>query len=293
MTRVVKLIFLDNDPAKRAVCDEANRTARVVKIPRALLSECVHREELTQVGLYLLFGENVDEPDRNFVYVGESENVLARLSEHALKFEKFDWHTALVLIAQDRALNKAHVKYLEHEWHARLMDANAAVVDQNIPTRSSLNEAERAIANDFSVTGQFLVEALGYRVFEKKSQIVQPAGATTAVPRFVFETSVKLGNKSYGQPVKEGFLVEEGSILDLELKKAGKDYWGPVREKLVSQGVIGLQGGRLVFLKDWLAPSPSRAAGVAYGGSVNGLEYWQTVETSETLRSWQAKNTIA
>lgn len=292
MTRVVKLVFLDDDPSKRALCDEANRTARILKIPRAMLAGSAERKELDQVGLYLLIGENSDEPDRPFVYVGETENLMERLSGHTSTFTKFDWHTALVLVAQDESLNKAHVKYLEHEWYQIMVAANVASVDQNVPSRARLAEAEEAIANDFSKTGRFLIEALGFRVFEKRALVTQTAGIREDVPRFVFLTSQAQGNRSYGRPTEDGFLVEQGSCLDPELKKAGVKYWGPVRARLAQENVIGTLNGKLVFLKEWLAPSPSRAAAVAYGGSVNGLEYWRTEATGETLRSWQAKNAI-
>jgi Domain of unknown function (DUF4357) len=292
VTRVVKLVFLDDDPAKRAFCDESNRTARVFKLPRALISQSSNRDELEQVGLYLLVGNNENEPDRPFAYVGEAENVLERLKQHHSNFQKFDWNIALLLISQDKSLNKAHVKYLEHEWYQKLISANVASVDQTIPTRSSLSESENAIADDFSKTGQFLVEALGYRLFESRSQIAIAPQSAQRVQKFVFETSKKQGNRAYGYPTTDGFLVEKGSGLDLEEKRAGLEYWGPVRKELRDQGIIGMQDGKLVFLTDWLAPSPSRAAAVAYGGSVNGLEYWRTENSGETLRSWQARNAL-
>jgi Domain of unknown function (DUF4357) len=289
MTRVVKLVFLDDDPAKRAFCDESNRTARVFKLPRALIGQSSNRDELEQVGLYLLVGANENEPDRPFAYVGEAENVLERLKQHHSNFQKFAWNMALLLISQDKSLNKAHVKYLEHEWYQKLLSSNVAFIDQTVPTRSSLSESEKAIADDFSKTGQFLVEAFGFRFFESRSQV---AVASQAVQKFVFETSKKQGNKAFGYPTENGFMVEKGSGLDFEEKKAGLEYWGPVRKQLREEGVIGVQNDKLVFLKDWLAPSPSRAAGVAYGGSVNGWEYWRIESSGETLRSWQARNAV-
>ena len=293
MTRVVKLVFIDDDPAKRAFCDESNRTARAFKIPRVLLDSSSNRDELAQVGLYLLIGTNDNEIDRPFVYVGEAENVYTRLKQHHDQFSKFDWHTGIALISQDKSLNKAHVKYLEHRWHDRLVNANIASMDQTIPTKSSLNESDQAVAEDFSKTGQFLVEALGFRLFEVRSQTAVLDTTAGAAPRFAFTTSRSRGNTSYGYPTDDGFVVLAGSVLDPDEKPAGIEYWAPVRKQLRDDGVIGQRDSKLIFLKDWLAPSPSRAAAVVYGGSVNGLEYWRIEGTKETLRAWQARNTLA
>lgn len=295
MPSLVKLLLIDDDPAKRVVCDQSNRTARVVKLPRSMLLASTGRPELKQVGLYLLVGSNEDEPDRPFVYVGESELLLDRLLEHDKSFERFTWQTALVVVAQDGCLNKAHAKHLEHHWHAELKRADGVVLNQATPAFAALNEADRAIVDDFSSTAQFLIAALGFRLFDAPKLVVAVAAAVSvipSIPRFVFETSLKRKNRSFGRPQGDRFVVEVGSILDDEMKAAGQAYWGPVREQLRIDGVIGENNGKLVFLKEWSASSPSRAAGVAYGGSVNGLKYWVAEQSGETLKEWLARHAV-
>lgn len=296
MPSLVKLLLIDDDPAKRVVCDQSNRTARVVKLPRSMLTASIGRPELKQVGLYLLVGSNEDEPDRPFAYVGESELLFDRLIEHDKSFDRFTWQTALVVVAQDGSLNKAHAKHLEHHWHAELKRADGVVLNQTTPAFAALNEADRAIVNDFSTTAQFLIAALGFRLFDAPKSVttaVTPDPIISGIPRFVFETSLKRKNRSFGRPLGERFVVEIGSVLDDETKAAGDAYWSPVREQLRAEGVIGTKDGKLVFLKEWSASSPSRAAGVAYGGSVNGLKYWVAEQSGETLKEWLARHAVS
>ena len=229
------------------------------------------------------------------MYVGESELLLDRLLEHDKSFERFTWQTALVVVAQDGCLNKAHAKHLEHHWHAELKRADGVVLNQATPAFAALNEADRAIVDDFSSTAQFLIAALGFRLFDAPKLVVAVAAAVSvipSIPRFVFETSLKRKNRSFGRPQGDRFVVEVGSVLDDEMKAAGQAYWGPVREQLRIDGVIGENNGKLVFLKEWSASSPSRAAGVAYGGSVNGLKYWVAEQSGETLKEWLARHAL-
>jgi hypothetical protein len=295
MPSLVKLLLIDDDPSKRVVCDQSNRTARVVKLPRPMLMASTGRAELKQVGLYLLVGSNEDEPDRPFIYVGESEQLFDRLVEQDKSFDRFTWQTALVVVAQDASLNKAHAKHLEHHWYTELKRADGVVLNQTTPAFAALNEADRAIVDDFSATAQFLIAAIGFRLFDSPKSVANAtltALFASEVPRFVFETSLKRKNRSFGRPLGDRFVVETGSVLDDETKAAGDAYWSPVRKKLRDEGVIGEKDGKLVFLKEWTASSPSRAAGVAYGGSVNGLKYWVSEQSGETLKEWLARHVV-
>jgi Domain of unknown function (DUF4357) len=293
MTRVVKLVFIDNDPAKRVVCDESNRTARVYKIPRVMLDESKNRKELQQPAVYLLIGENEQEPDRPLVYVGESDDGLTRINQHEVGFVKFAWKLALVIIAQDAALNKAHVKYIENRWYELLRRIDSVALNQLTPQTSSLNESEQAIADDFSATAQFLIGALGYRFFEPSTRLIEKTAATLPIPRFVFNAVLARNIVAYGRPTEIGFVVEKGSLVDVTEKPAGLVYWKPVQDELLKQQIIGIVDGRMQFLADWTTSSPSRAAGAVYGGSRNGQLEWKSEATGETFREWEAKNTLS
>ena len=288
--RVVQFFFVQGDPDGIVICDESNRTARVVRIPRAQLSEALKRDDLKdRVATYLLVAENQEEIERPYVYVGESEDVGKRFTEHVATFSTFAWTHAIVVMSQNEVLNKAHVKYMERQWYELLQLADRCVISQNVPQAAKLSEAERAILDDFSATSKFLINALGYSFFEK-IVIKSVAPVANSIPRFKYLTHVKDGYLAFGKPAGEGFLVEKGSKVDPELKAGSSEYWRPVREQLVADRVIGHSSGQLQFLQDWVANSPSRAAAVVYGGSANGRVCWKAEQGGQTLADWQALN---
>lgn len=290
--RVVQFFFVQGDPDGIVICDEANRTARVFRIPRSQLAEAAKRDDLQdRVATYLLVADNQEESDRPYVYVGESEDVGGRLGIHATAFVGFAWTHVLLVVSQSEGLNKAHVKYLERQWHDKLLQADRSVLAQNVPQAAKLSEADRAVIDDFSSTGQFLIGALGYSFFDPvKTKPLQ--AAFKSIPRFKYLTHVNNGFLAYGRPSGEGFLVEKGSLLDPEIKPGSAQYWKPVRDELLASGVVGQKDGKLQFLDDWTANSPSRAAAVVYGGSANGRVCWRTEQGGQTLADWQAINSI-
>jgi Domain of unknown function (DUF4357) len=290
--RVVQFFFADGDPDGLLICDEANRTARLIRIPRNKLIEALKRDDLKdRVATYLLIAENQDAPDLPYVYVGESEDVGVRLQKHMTDFPSFAWTHAVVVVSQSEALNKAHVKYLERLWHDILIKNDRCLISQNIPQAAKLTESERAILDDFSLTGQFLLGALGYSFFEASKVKITPA-ASKDIPRFRMITHVNNGFLAYGKPSGDGFLVEKGSFLDPEMKPSTAEYWQPVRDNLLEKNIIGVRDGKLQFLENWIANSPSRASSVVYGGSSNGRSFWRTETENKSLADWQAETNL-
>jgi hypothetical protein len=206
-------------------------------------------------------------------------------------FTSFAWTNAIIVVSQSEALNKAHVKYLERLWHQDLLKNNRSLLAQNVPQAVKLTESERSVLDDFSLTGQFLIGAIGYSFFEAPNVKITAVNSKD-IPRFRMLTHTNNGYVAYGKPSGDGFLVEKGSGLDPEMKQASFEYWLPVRNQLLKDGFIGEVNGKLMFLKDWIANSPSRASSVVYGGSSNGRASWKTEQGSKSLADWQAETNL-
>ena len=73
---------------------------------------------------------------------------------------------------------------------------------------------------------------------------------------------------------KEGFLVKAGSIARRETVPSGKNTVS-FHRKLLEDGVLKEQQGKLRFAKDYLFKSPSSAASAVLGGSANGWITWK------------------
>src|SRR5699024_11815594 len=73
-------------------------------------------------GIYFLFGY---QGSKNFVYVGEAEDVYRRLTQHTPERDKFIWDTAVVFIATGYGvLDKAKIKYLENRLYSIIKSEN-------------------------------------------------------------------------------------------------------------------------------------------------------------------------
>ncbi len=70
--RNINYYLIDGLPTGRIKCTTANWTGVAYKIPRTELEKCKDRPDLTQSGIYFLFGTS-DETGENVVYVGQAD----------------------------------------------------------------------------------------------------------------------------------------------------------------------------------------------------------------------------
>lgn len=92
-----------------------NRSLQVCILDRDALGQ--HVSEFARAGLYVL----IDDPfEISRVYVGETEKLSARLTQHFRDPEKNGFHAAVVVYDDGSLLDKLGAKYLEHRVVARL-----------------------------------------------------------------------------------------------------------------------------------------------------------------------------
>lgn len=144
--KTIKLFLIDGEPGGRLTCELSNWTGKAYKIPRVKIKDCTDRPDLTNPGVYLLFGR--DETSKDLVYIGEAEVVYNRLTQHLT--QKDFWNEAIIFISKDENLNKAHIKYLE----SRLFDIAKSVnryfvANSTTPTQSSISESDTAEMEEF------------------------------------------------------------------------------------------------------------------------------------------------
>src|SRR5699024_2541489 len=92
----INLFLMDGTSNGRIKCTFANWTGLAYKIPRTELDKCKDREDLSQSGVYFLFG-TADDTDEQSVYIGQAgvrkngDGLLSRLLEHKRNPEKDYW----------------------------------------------------------------------------------------------------------------------------------------------------------------------------------------------------------
>ncbi|HOA05208.1 MAG TPA: GIY-YIG nuclease family protein [Candidatus Fermentibacter daniensis] len=271
----VRIFIPSGEPEALRIVEKSNRTVQGLVFPRALFAEVRRRPELKRTGVYILWGPG-ETGHLHRVYVGEGDDVLSRLDQHAR--QKDFWTHAAVFISKDQNLNKAHVQYLEAKLVTLAREAKRAELDNNnLPQPPDLSEADAADAEGFLGDILLCLPVVGVNLFEK-------AKAGTAKTRDL--TLKAKGIEAHGVYGNEGFIVRAGSQAVHKEVRSIPSYLTELRKSLLDQGVLELSEAGYTLTQDYIFNSPSTAAGVLLGRSANGRIEWKNA-TGQTLKEIQ------
>jgi hypothetical protein len=275
--KTIKLFLIDGDPNGRMTCELSNWTGKAYKIPRIKVKECTDRPDLSNPGVYLLFGK--DEEGRDLVYIGEAETVLKRLIQHLT--QKDFWNEAIILISKDENLNKAHIKYIENKLYETAKAVNRYQVDNTtIPTQSSIAESDRAEMEEFIENVKLLVNTLGHKVFDEKREL------NPKKKQDIFYIKAARGADGQGEPTSDGFVVLKGSKAAGTTVNSMTSNFINLRQKLIDQRIIIQKEDVFEFPDDFIFSSPSTAASIVLGRNANGLTEWK-LKDGTTLKEFE------
>lgn len=245
------------------------------KIPRNMIKESENREELSSPGIYFLFGRD-DENDKPLVYIGEAENIIARLKQHLDK--KDNWNEAITFISKDSNLNKAHIKYLENRFYTiAKMCGRYSIDNSNIPTKSTVSEAEVAELEEFIYNAKILVNALGHKTFESYSE--KQTNEKENNPIFY----ISAGNgKASMIATSDGYVLQKGSCIHITSAESLNNGIKKKVEQSRNNGEIKDN----ILQEDKLFSSSSSAAAFATGYRISGPQQWKTIDGT-TLKSYE------
>jgi hypothetical protein len=276
----LRIFVADGDPDGLRIVEKSNWIGKALVFPRALLPQVKARPELAQTGVYLLLGPRPD-GEGEMLYVGEGDPILPRLQDHQSK--KDFWTRAIgFTTATAGQLNKAHAQFLEARLIALARAAKRMPLDNaNQPAEPSLREADRADMEVFLAHMLGMLPVLGVHAFESA-----PAVAAKASP--VLSCKGK-GVLASGYEASQGFVVKAGSQAVAEsVPSMAQHVRGmyDIRQELIANGVLALEGGFYRFTQDYAFSSPSTAAAVVLGRSANGRIEWKDAQ-GRTLKALQ------
>ena len=278
----LRIFVVDGDPDGLRVIDRTNWNGKALVFPRSLLPTVKQRPEFMQTGVYLLLGPRPD-GEGEMLYVGEGDPVRPRFESHYA--QKDFWTRGVFFVAGDGQLNKAHVQFLESRLIQRARDAKRMPLDNgNSPTEPTLSDPDRAYVEVFLDHMLGMLPVLGVHAFE---MVVASTSSTSSVELICKGKGVT----ARGYESTQGFIVKAGSEAVAEEVPSMKEYVRgsyDLRQDLKKNGVLKLQGDRLVFTQDYPFSSPSTAADVVLGGSVNGRKIWKDGK-GRTLKELQEK----
>ena len=276
--KTIQIYCPTGDPRGLRIAEITTSVPQAIVIPRTELPLALGRTEINRVGVYFLFGPTDDltgDGTEEQVYIGEADNCAIRLEQHARDADKRFWHNAVVIVSAKDTLTKAHGRLLEH-W--AIEEANRACRYQlkngKSPNKPPIPEPMEADCADVFDVMRTLLTTLGYPVFE-------PLIAESGPPHLEFMLS-QAGTSARGVYTAEGLVVKQGSIARGQIAKSAADSLTRKRNGLIADGVLVTDGDNLRFTRDHLFKTPSGAAVMIIGGSVNGWDVWVT-PLGETL----------
>lgn len=262
--KTIRQFLIDGQADGRWISELSNWTGKAYKIPRTYINQCSDRKDLSNTGVYFLFGRN-DETDAEQVYIGEAENILNRLKQHLS--EKDFWTECVVFISKDNNLNKAHIKYLENHIYKMAKESKRyEVINSNVPTEASISEMDRAEMDEFIDNMRLILGVLGHKILEPS--VNRENNKNT----MLFTLQDRSGIRASGKPVSEGFVILKGSKIAEDVTSSLSKSVTDKRQLLFDKGIVDRN---FIFTQDWTFTSPSLAAAIVVGYSINGRNAWK------------------
>lgn len=262
--KTIRQFLIDGQADGRWASELSNWTGKAYKIPRTHINQCTDRDDLSNTGVYFLFGRN-DETDDEQVYIGEAENIFNRLKQHLS--EKDFWTECIVFISKDNNLNKAHIKYLENHLYILAKESKRyEILNSNVPTEASISEMDRAEMEEFIDNMRLILGVLGHKILEPSIK------KKNDEKEILYILQDRSGIKASGKPISEGFAVLKGSKVANNVATSLSKSVISKRQLLFDKGIVD---ENFTFTQDWAFTSPSLAAAIVVGYSINGRNAWK------------------
>ena len=272
---------MDGEPNGRMKCTLANWTGVAYKIPRTKLDSCKGRDDLSQSGVYFLFGIS-DQTGENVVYIGQAgvrkngEGILYRLQEHKRNPEKDYWTETVVFTTSNNSFGPTEISYLENRFTNIAKETERYVVKNgNDPTPGNITEEKESELEEFIDYAKIIMGTLGHKVFEPLTDsktMVAPNSDSAESDNKIFYIR-RSGADAKGKLTSEGFVVLAGSKIRADIVPSCPDYVKTERKN--NKDNIDENS---IIKNEILFKSPSSSAAFVLGASANGNIEWRTDE---------------
>jgi hypothetical protein len=287
--RSVRIFLVDGTPQGIRTAEVGNWSGLAVVGPRTDLARLGARPAMARTGVYLLLGPSDTSASGLTIYVGEGDEVWARLRTHDSDIDKDWWTWVTIFVSKDDNLTKAHVRWLE----ARLIDEirrakRAELMNGTTPIGGRLPEADAADMETFFENVRLLLPTLGVNVFTIEAPIVPEQR-----PSIELTLELRWEDAKAECVVREGqFVIKAGSTARVKEVDSLGDYARERRRILRNEQVLVPEPSNdqlLRFAVDYAFDSPSAAAATVSGTGLNGRTSWKVKGQGISYKEWQEK----
>jgi hypothetical protein len=285
--RSVRLFLAEGSATGILTAEIINWTGHTLAAPRTRLEAALKREELKRTGIYILYSDSFG-GDLPAVYVGEGDDISARLRSHSRDNEKDYWDRFIAVTSKDMNLTKAHVKYLEGRLITLLTEAKKCELQNRTePTFDKLPEADISDMETFLEELQLVLPVIGVDFF-RKPQVKPPQVSQLDEPQVRFYvTNAGKGISATAVEVDGEFVVLAGATGSLNVAPSFHDRIRNLRDQALESGrAVKFDEKNFRLEQDIGFTSPSAAAVFLFGTSRNGRTDWLVEGKSITYGAW-------
>jgi hypothetical protein len=288
--RSVRLYLADGIPTGLVVADIGNWNGKVLAAPRGRLGELLKRSEASRTGIYVLTGPDPERLGGTIAYIGEADDVAARLRTHLRSGDK-DFFTRLaIVVSSDDNLTKAHVRFIESKLIRLVRQAGAAsLTNGTAPDFQRLPEADRADMEFFVDQLTLVLPIVGFDLFRRSVQKT-PSESAVNVDDDVMFAFATAGASATARETEEGFVVLAGSTARRTPTETFPEGYLALRDQLLADAKLtdGPTSDLYAFISDVVFSSPSAAASIVAARSASGPREWKVKCTGQMYNDWKA-----
>ncbi|MEY4807776.1 MAG: hypothetical protein RLZZ206_2165 [Cyanobacteriota bacterium] len=282
----VRILLQDGDVEGVRFLEIANWTGMAILSPRDRYLDLRNEPEFERTGVYILTGPDPDDEGVTRTYIGRADHLRTRIDNHVK--ERDWWDSCLCFTTSDDSLTLTHIQFLEAALLEQATKAGQVRLDNvQFPPIPRLGRADRLDLTRFLENVLMLTGMAGLPTFEIVDQ--SPDQITIDVPN---EIGFKFAQYEfhYAGPAadltanakyeaRKRFVVMQNSMSRISETNSCPDTVRVLRQKLRDEGVLAVNSGSLLFTANHAFNSPSLAAAVIYGGSVNGRSAWKNADS--------------
>ncbi len=282
----IKLFLVDGTPHGLITAQMGNWSGQIFASPRQRIGDLLKRPEVSRTGIYLLIGADPDRAGGLLAYVGEADDVAARLRHHLRTPAKDFFERVAIIVCSANSLTKGHVRYVEGQLIKRIQSADVSLTNDTAPDFQRLPEADRVDMDHFVANAVGVLPLVGFDLFRAPVSEAGAEGQPDAHDIFTFSTG---GVSAQARETDEGFVVLARSTAKSTASDTFPKGYAALRDQLLADGkLVADERSELYrFVADVCFSSPSAAASIVAARSASGPIEWKLASTGQTYREWR------